>query len=305
MVAATNPIGNRVSALAAACDQVAFGQDRWLVMTATPRQAYLLLIATLIASLPSCGVTPSDPIPEHKILTLQSKALSEPRRITVYTPIAYGENPEQRFPVLYMPDGGIQEDFPHVVATIKGLIASDAIPPMLVVGIENTQRRRDLTGPTAVAEDRLVAPVVGGSKSFRAFVKHELIPEVEQRYRCNEQRAIVGESLAGLFVVETLLLEPKLFDCYIAISPSLWWNDHWLVRNAKDLLQGRDGHPVRLFLSHGNEADIVGHAEELVRHIRASAPRSLSCVYEPHPEEQHHTIFRAVKEQAFRAVLSK
>src|SRR5690606_21810246 len=255
--------------------------------------------------LTSCGVTPKDPIPKHEILTLQSRTLSEPRRISVYTPEAYDQDPSARFPVLYMPDGGIEEDFPHIVATVKELIATETIPPMLVVGIENTERRRDLTGPTAVAEDRKIAPVVGGSELFRAFIKNELIPEIEQRYRCDAQRAIVGESAAGLFVVETLLLEPQLFDRYIAISPSLWWNDHWLVRNAKDLAVSTIGKNIRLFLSNGDETDIAVHTKELARILKENAPSSLTCVYEPHPEEQHHTIFRAVKKAALRSALSK
>jgi len=97
--------------------------------------------------------------------------------------------------------------------------------PFILVGIENTARRRDLTGPTTSAEDKKIAPKVGGSAAFRQFIREELIPTVKQRYRTTAETAIVGESLAGLFVVETLLLEPGLFDTYLAFDPSLWWNN--------------------------------------------------------------------------------
>ena len=156
---------------------------------------------------------------------------------------------------------------------------------------------------TEVAKDRTVAPHVGGSEQFRKFIQHELIPEIERRYRCSSARAIVGESLAGLFVVETMLLEPTMFDRYIAISPSLWWNDHRLVRSAQELVANSIGHPMQLFLSHGNETDIAPHAAELARVLGEFAPSTLRVVYEPHPEEQHHTIFRAVKKAAFLTVL--
>ncbi len=93
--------------------------------------------------------------------------------------------------------------------------------PFLVVGIENTECRRDLTGPATVEEDRKIAIHVGGSAAFRAFIRNELMPQVHAGYRTTEETAIVGESLAGLFVVEMFFLEPNLFDTYIAISPSV------------------------------------------------------------------------------------
>tara|TARA_R110002072_G_scaffold174303_3_gene329359 strand:+ start:43784 stop:44713 length:930 start_codon:yes stop_codon:yes gene_type:complete len=263
------------------------------------------LVVSLLLALASCSTQPGDPIPEHTILMLKSTAVGEERRISVYTPKGYNEDPTARFPVLYMPDGGIGEDFPHIVATIEALIEVRTIPPMLVVGIENTQRRRDLTGPTRVADDLKIAPEVGGSAQFRTFIRDELIPEIERRYRCNAQRAIVGESLAGLFVIETMLLEPKLFDRYIAVSPSLWWNNHSLVRAAKDYLVDTIGHKMRLFLTNANEKGIAPHAAELARIIKENAPSTFRLVYEPHPEEEHHTIFRAAKKAAFSSALSR
>ena len=117
---------------------------------------------------------PADPVPVHDTFTVASRALGEARPINVYTPPQYHAAAEARFPVLYMPDGGIDEDFPHVVKTIDSLIALGAIRPVLVVGIPNTQRRRDLTGPTRVAADSAIAPRVGGSAAFRSFLDSEL-----------------------------------------------------------------------------------------------------------------------------------
>lgn len=273
------------------------------VITAPQRRS--ILAASLLLALASCGTAPRDPIPEHEILTIDSTALGEERRISVYTPKVYDKDPTQRFPVLYMPDGGIGEDFPHIVATIEALIEVRTIPPMLVVGIENTKRRRDLTGPTRVDEDRKIAPEVGGSAKFRAFIRDELIPDIERRYRCNEERAIVGESAAGLFVIETMMLEPKLFDRYIAVSPSLWWNNQSLVRNAQENMVSAIGHNMRLYLTNADETDIAPHVAELARKLEQNAPSTLHWVYEPRPEEKHNTIFRAAKKAAFRWALSR
>ncbi|MBK8673159.1 MAG: alpha/beta hydrolase, partial [Bacteroidetes bacterium] len=162
--------------------------------------------------------------------------VGETRNINVWTPPEYKTNTAP-LPVMYMADGGIiEEDFPHVANTLAKLIKAKSIPPMILVGIANTQRRRDLTGPTEIEEDKAIAPIVGGSEKFRAFIKEELFPEINKRYRTTNEKSIIGESLSGLFVVETFFLEPDMFDNYIAVDPSLWWNNHYLVRTAKDHL---------------------------------------------------------------------
>ena len=131
--------------------------------------------------------------------------------------------------MLYMPDGGLAEDFLHVAGLVQVSVGNGTMRPFIVVGIENTQRRRDLTGPTDNDDDRKIAPRVGGSAAFRRFIRDELMPDVRRRYRTTDETAIVGESLAGLFVVETLVVEPALFRTYVALDSSLWWNRRALI----------------------------------------------------------------------------
>src|SRR5262249_27187064 len=150
--------------------------------------------------------------------TIDSKHLGETRRINVYAPAAYAASSTLRLPVLYMPDGGLGEDFLHVTGLVQVSTGNGTMRPFLLVAIENTDRRRDMTGPTEVASDKKIAPHVGGSAAFRAFLRDELMPQIKARYRTTEETAIVGESLAGLFVVETFFLEPDLFDTYIAFD---------------------------------------------------------------------------------------
>ncbi|MDB4911331.1 MAG: esterase [Gemmatimonadetes bacterium] len=217
-----------------------------------------------------------DAIPPHDTLTVPSRALGEARRINVHTPPNYAASAAARFPVLYMPDGGLDEDFPHVVNTVDSLIKLGAIRPVIVVGVPNTQRRRDLTGPTRVATDSAIAPHVGGSAAFRRFLRDELMPAIDSHYRTTPERAIVGESLAGLFVVETFLREPTLFDHYVAFDPSLWWNRAALVDSAPALLAPNPAARVERRLRPLAVARSISRprATTLGREPRGSTPRS-------------------------------
>lgn len=268
----------------------------WRAGPAAAVLAPVLLVRSLLAPAPLLAQSAADPIPAHTSFMLHSRILNEDRTINVYTP-AGPTSGDTLLPVLYMLDGGLAEDFPHVVNTIDSLIGLGRIAPVMVVGIENTERRRDLTGPTSVGSDSTIAPHVGGSAAFRRFVRDELMPEVRARCRCGGERAIVGESLAGLFVVETLLREPGLFQRYIALSPSVWWNAGELVRTAgpraAELPEGRV-----VFLTAANEEQIADGTGSIAAALRAAAP-GLMLYYEPRPDLEHGTIFRAMAPAAF------
>lgn len=249
----------------------------------------------------------ADVAPEpHKLyetFTVESKTLGETRRINVYAPPGFDAKGRSKYAVMYMLDGGVQEDFPHLSNAVDQAIGADAIEPVFVVGIENTQRRRDMTGPTQVAEDRKIAPQVGGSAQFRAFIRDELIPQVERRFRVNGHRGVIGESLAGLFVVETFLLEPDLFDTYVAISPSLWWNDRTLVRAAAARLDALPRSKSALLLYSANEDNITPETKQFADVLKARAPKSLRWDYRPRPDLRHDNIYRGVEAEALRWAL--
>ena len=238
------------------------------------------------------------PLAIGQTFTLASKALGETRRINVYLPPAYTDSATVRLPVLYMPDGGLAEDFLHVAGLVQVLTGNGTMRPFILVGIENTQRRRDLTGPTTSAKDLKIAPIVGGSAAFRQFIREELMPQVKQRYRTTAETAIVGESLAGLFVVETLLLEPKLFDTYLAFDPSLWWNNGRLAAQASSLLRAAGRPPVTVYLATSSQGDLKATKQI----VDAAGPAASTWHYEPMPQETHATIYHPAALQAFRAV---
>ena len=234
--------------------------------------------------------------------SIDSQALQEKRHINVYMARAWDTAPDAPLPVLYMPDGGVAEDFLHVAGLLQVSVANGTMRPFMLVGMQNTQRRRDLTGPTDSAEDRKIALVVGGASAYRAFIRDELMPEIARRYRTTGETAIVGESLAGLFVVETFLLEPQLFDHYLAFDPSLWWNRGALPREAATLLaKGKPG-KRSLYLASSSEAGIAIEVQRLADVLAKQAPPGLQWHVEKMPEETHGTIYHPAALKAFRAV---
>lgn len=244
----------------------------------------------------------AEAVPAVATFTLPSEALGEDRTVHVHVPP--GVDPNARLPVLYALDGGLDEDLPHIAATIDRLVADGALAPLRLVGIPNTQRRRDLTEPTDVAEERAIAKVVGGAAPFRRFLVDELIPAVEARHPCTGQRALLGESLAGAFVVGTFLRAPAVFERCIAISPSLWWNGGALLAEAPALLAAAPAGMARvLWFASADEDNIVPRTEQLAALLQRSALRELVWSYHPMPHEQHGTIFRAAEAAAYRASL--
>lgn len=238
-----------------------------------------------------------DPIPVHDTFTIDSNLLNEKRTINVWKPENYSKTNDS-LPVMYMPDGGTAEDFPHIANTMSELIKTNKIPPFILVGIENTVRRRDLSGTTEVEKDKEIAPIIGGASKFRAFIKDELFTEINKRYRTKNTKGIIGESLAGLFIMETFLTQPEMFDYYIAMDPSLWWNNHYLVRTAKEHLNKFPETKKRLWFAGSNASDISKHTKNLAKILTTENNKNVIFNYSNEPKEEHQTIYRATKEKA-------
>jgi predicted alpha/beta superfamily hydrolase len=261
-----------------------------LLFAAAPRQAHA---QTRAAATPLCiGET----------FTLASEVLGETRRLNVYVPPIYRDSATVRLPVLYMPDGGLAEDFLHVAGLVQVLVGNGTMRPFILVGIENTQRRRDLTGPTTNADDKKIASRVGGSAALRQFIRRELMPAVRQRYRTTAETALMGESLAGLFTVETLLLEPDLFDTYLAFDPSLWWNNGQLTQQAATLLPAYRGPAKTVYLATSSQGDTAA-TRHLAHLLRSPGQPRLTGYYEPMPAETHATIYHPAALRGLRLVL--
>jgi predicted alpha/beta superfamily hydrolase len=128
------------------------------------------------------------------------------------------------------------------------------------------------------------------------------MPQVKARYRTTDETAIVGESLAGLFVVETFFLEPGLFDTYIAIDPSVWWNNQKLVDDSARQLRARPKLEKKLYFASSDEKENARILQKFATILSENAPKSIHWHHEEMPNEKHSTIFHPAALKAFREV---
>jgi predicted alpha/beta superfamily hydrolase len=235
---------------------------------------------------------------------MHSAVLGGPRRINVALPEHYGD-PVRSFRVLYLLDGGEQEDFPHIATLARITAAYGQGEEMIVVGIEGVDRRHDLTSPSSVAADRARAPSAGGADAYRRFLSAELKPWVAARFRTDGRSALIGESLAGLFVLETYLKQPAAFDDYVAVSPSLWWNGGSLAEGAAADLRAPRPAGRRLFLAletPAPPADAAARERALQDRLEQALRNAVPAVTILRSPEGHATIYHPAAWQALRAL---
>lgn len=179
--------------------------------------------------------------------SLYSDILGEQREIWVHVPASFSEG--KTYPVLYLLDG--DGHFYSVMGMIKQLSTTNGnsvVPEMVIVGIPNTDRLRDLT-PTHVGDS---ASTSGGGDSFTNFIEKELIPYMDDKYPTNSYKTMIGHSLGGLMAIDILISKPELFDNYVAIDPSLWWDNRKILLEAKLALSRKNFDEKSLFVGVAN-----------------------------------------------------
>jgi hypothetical protein len=249
---------------------------------------YLVLFVLIASSL--FGQTAAD-VAERNALV--SKVLGEERAFWVRVPDGYARSGETRYPVLYLTDGDFQMF--HMVATVSFLEREGKIPQMIVVGVGNTDRTRDLTPSRAsmlqLDGTRREFPTSGGGPRFLEFFETELIPWVESRYRTQPFRIFAGHSLGGLFAVEAIASRPDLFRGVIVASPSLQWDEDHAVRDMRALFDTRKELPVTLHVTAGREADaLVSSVRRFERLASKKGPKGFAATFSYHEDEDHGSI---------------
>jgi predicted alpha/beta superfamily hydrolase len=212
--------------------------------------AVLLLLLSTAAAQTTSGTV--------KRFALKSAVLGEDRIILVRTPVGY-ENNNVRYPVLYMTDGDAHMD--HTSSTVDFLRRNGRISDLIVVGVTNTDRTRDLTpvkSTNKTPAGELQFPTSGGADNFLKFFETELIPEIEKEYRVQPYRIFAGHSLGGLFAIHAMITKPGLFNAYIAVSPSLQWENDEALKRVETFLKNQKEMKVTLFTSIGNEPGAIG-----------------------------------------------
>jgi uncharacterized protein len=208
-----------------------------------------LLIITLFIS--SFSFSQSDSLFLAKIEYLPSKVLNEQRILNVYVPQEYHADSSKRYPVIYVLDGSANEDFIHLVGIVQFMTMSQEMEPSIVVGIANVDRKRDFTYPTNIEKDKQDYPTTGHSESFIEFLETECIPFVQEYYKTTDKRTIIGQSLNELVASEILLKKTSLFNKYLIVSPSFWWNNESLLNQFKEKSQRYKELGVEIFLAVG------------------------------------------------------
>ncbi|MEH0153513.1 alpha/beta hydrolase-fold protein [Limibacter armeniacum] len=232
---------------------------------------------------------------------LHSKILNENRDYWVSLPTGYTSEESKQYPVIYLLDG--EQNFKTTVGIHAFLDRGPRahFPEVIIVGINNTNRTRDLTPTKAVSvRGNATKENSGGGENFIAFLQQELIPEIENRYRTSEKRVLIGHSFGGLLTVHTLLHHPALFTDYLALDPSFWWDDQLLLSQSDTLisklsLQGtklyfaRAGkHASRRKVAHEDAKALQADFTEILEKNKASG---LQWKYQNFENESHGSIF--------------
>ena len=174
-------------------------------------------------------------------IAFSSKILEESRKLNIYLPHGYTKESTKKYPIIYLLDGSIDEDFIHISGLVQFGSFSwiNIIPESIVVGISNIDRKRDFTFPTTNKKDKKDFPTAGGSEKFINFIEKELQPFIEKNYKTDATKTLIGQSLGGLVATEILFKKPALFDNYIITSPSLWWDDESLLKYTPSSYQSK------------------------------------------------------------------
>ncbi len=193
--------------------------------------------------------------------------LGEDRIVLVRTPVGYETN-KLNYPVLYMTDGDAHMG--HTASTIEFLVRNGRMSDLIIVGVTNTDRTRDLTPAkptTKNAAGELQFPTAGGADNFLKFFETELIPEIEKQYRVQPYRVLAGHSFGGLFAIHAMISKPALFNSYVAVSPSLQWENGEALKRAEEFLKNQKEMRVTLYTSLGNEPGGIGENFDRFREV--------------------------------------
>lgn len=241
-----------------------------------------------------------------------SKALGEKRVLNIYLPEGYNKNDTIKYAVTYLLDGSADEDFIHVVGLFQfnNFQWINRVPKSIVVGIATVDRRRDFTYPTTIEKDQRRYPTSGHSDKFMAFIEKELQPFIEKKYKGNTSKTIIGQSLGGLLASEILLKKPALFNKYIIVSPSLWWDNGSLLNVTSPILFDKFSSKTDIYIGVGKEGLTPGDvprvmevdANLLAEKIKASKSKLVNVYLDYLPTEDHATIMHPAVFNALRVL---
>lgn len=236
---------------------------------------------------------------------IDSKELNEKRILNIYLPEGYDANDTTKYPVIYLLDGSADEDFIHIVGLVQfnSFEWINQVPKSIVVGIASVDRRRDFTFPSTVEQDKINNPTSGQSHKFISFLENELQPYIDENYKTNKSKTLIGQSLGGLLSTEILFKKPTLFTKYIIVSPSLWWDNGSLLNQSISNFENTD-----VYIGVGKEGlapSPTPHVMEVDANLLADKLKKLNYKnvkihFDYLPSENHATILHQAVSNAFK-----
>lgn len=231
-------------------------------------------------------------------VTITSKILNEERKINVYLPTSYSSEANRNYPVIYLLDGAVDEDLIHIAGIVQFGSFSwiNMLPESIVVGIENVDRRRDFTYPTTIERDKKDFPTTGGSAEFIKFIENELQPYIHSNYKVTEEKTIIGQSLGGLLAAEILFKKPYLFNNYVIVSPSLWWDNQSLLKVERKTVAAKSN----IYIAVGKEGEIMERdAKNLYNTLKADTKVDAKLYFKFFEKQDHGDTLHLAVYDAF------
>jgi predicted alpha/beta superfamily hydrolase len=274
------------------------------------------LIALLVSVLPLRAQQPGGAQPAKTkpfvlgvVDEIQSAKLGEKRVLNIYLPEGYTRNDTTAYPVTFLLDGSADEDFIHVVGLFQFNNFSwiDRVPRSIVVGIATVDRRRDFTYPTTIEGDKKKYPTTGHSDRFIAFLRDELQPYIAKKYGGRGAKTLIGQSLGGLLAAQIVLEQPALFNKYVIVSPSLWWDNGSLLKRPVTPLDNLT-RETSVYVGVGKEGIAPGDpprmmevdANLLADKVRDTKGKHMTVHFDYLPAEDHATILHQALFNALR-----
>lgn len=276
---------------------------------------FFLIFTSLLFAQTNKSTTAAKPFVLGVIEEIDSRELGEKRIINIYLPEGYNPKEAVKYPVIYLLDGSANEDFIHIAGLVQfnSFEWVNQVPKSIVVGIATVDRRRDFTFPTTISKDIDAYPTAGHSDKFITFIEKELQPIIEKKYKTNNSKTIIGQSLGGLLETEILFTKPSLFNKYIIVSPSLWWDNGCILNEVELPLLTLFKQPIDIYIAVGKEGMTPTEiprvmevdANLLAEKIKSVNNKNINVHFEYLPHENHGTILHQAVSNAFRALYPK
>ncbi|MTE27520.1 alpha/beta hydrolase [Winogradskyella ouciana] len=264
----------------------------------------ILLTAIKVSAQDDSKLPETKPLVIGETVTFHSAVLDENRTLNIYLPQNYVADSTKTYPVIYLLDGALDEDFIHIAGIVQFGSFSwiNMVPESIVVGIANVDRKRDFTYPTTIAQDKKDFPTSGKSENFINFIEKDLQPFIQEHYRIEGTSTIIGQSLGGLLATEILYNKPELFDNYIIVSPSLWWDNQSLLK-----LEPKAYHSEKqIYVAVGKEGEIMERdAKSLYQNLEANKKENTKVYFQFLEAQDHGDTLHLSVYGAFEVLFDK